>query len=343
MNRSIIFSLILALFSSGSIAQLGGNTTYGFLNLTTSARVMALGTKSIAIDDDDLNLTYNNPALLNANMHNHLLVNYVKYFGGIDYGYMAYAPGTIGEMNVAAGLHYLNYGSFQKADKDGIRTGSFQAAEYAVNLTVSRSLDSTFGIGVNFKPVYSQLYEYTSMGIAADVGLLYSDTSGLFSAALVLKNIGTQIIPYTTNHYEHLPFEIQLGATFKLEHAPFRFSIVAEHIDKPDLTYTLSPEDSRIIYRYYQGNAQKSSLFDKVMRHMILGVELTPVQHFYLRAGYHYRRRQEMKVESRLSAVGFSWGFGIKLFKLYMNYGRGTYHLAGGTNHFSVRINFNEY
>ena len=304
---------------------------------------MALGTKSIAIDDDDFNLTYNNPALLNANMHNHFLVNYVKYFGGIDYGYVAYAPGKIGDMHVAAGLHYLNYGSFQKADEDGIRKGKFQAAEYAVNLTASRSLDSTFGIGVNIKPVYSQLYEYTSMGLAADVGLLYSDTSGLFSAALVLKNIGTQIIPYTPSHYEPLPFEIQLGATFKLEHAPFRFSIVAEHIDKPDLTYTLSPEDSRIIYRYYQGNTQKSSLFDKIMRHMILGVELTPVEHFYLRAGYHYRRRQEMKVESRLSTVGFSWGFGIKLFKLYMNYGRGTYHLAGGTNHFSVRINFNEF
>jgi hypothetical protein len=337
-----ILWLLMVFCSSAALAQVGGNTTYGFLNLTTSARTMALGTKTIAINDNDLNLAYNNPALLSENMHNHLVMNYVKYFGGINFGYAAYSPGQINEFNFSAGLHYLNYGEFQGADKKGIKTGLFKASEYALNITASRAIDSSFSIGVNLKPVFSDLYEYSSLGIAADIGLSYTDSSGLFSAALVLENIGSQIIPYAANDYEKLPFELMLGASLKLKHAPFRFILVAEHLEKPDLSYA-TPNDTRLIYTYYQGNRQSSDLLDKVMRHMIAGVEFTPLDNFYLRAGYSYRRRQEMKVESKLSTVGFSWGFGIKILKLYLNYGRGTYHLAGGTNHFSLRVNLNEW
>ncbi|MCF8335797.1 MAG: type IX secretion system protein PorQ [Bacteroidales bacterium] len=339
--RSILLVTLL-LFPLNSSAQVGGGTTYGFLNLTTSARSMALGTKSIAINDDDLNLVYYNPALLNQNMEHHLGLNYVKYFGGINYGYVAYSPGKINKYNVSAGLHYLNYGEFQGADERGVKTGAFRASEYALNVTSSRPLDSNFMVGVHVKPVYSQLEEYKSLGVAADIGLLYTDSAGLFSAALLLENIGTQIIPYTPNEYESLPFEIQIGASLKLKHAPFRFIVVAEHLEKPDLTFN-RPEETTLINTYYQGDLQTEGLLDKVMRHMIFGVEFTPLDNFYLRAGYHYRRRQEMKVESKISTVGFSWGFGIRIFKFYLNYGRGTYHLAGGTNHFSLRVNLNEF
>ena len=343
MTMRNIFLLMLLLFSMRTNAQVGGGgTTYEFLNLTTSARAMALGSKSIAINDDDLNLVYYNPALLNCNMEHHLGMNYVKYFGGINYGYVTYSPGRVNSYNVSAGLHYLNYGEFQGADEKGIKTGTFRASEHALNLTASRPLDSNFMIGAHLKPVYSHLDEYKSLGIAADIGLLYTDSTGLFSATLVMKNIGAQIIPYVPDEYEKLPFEIQIGASLKLKHAPFRFIAVAEHLEKPDLTFH-RPDETRLVYTYYQGNVQTKGLLDKVMRHMIFGVELTPLDNFYLRGGYHYRRRQEMKVESKISTVGFSWGFGIRIYKFYLNYGRGTYHLAGGTDHFSIRVNLNEF
>jgi hypothetical protein len=220
--------------------------------------------------------------------------------------------------------------------------GTFSASEYALNLSASRQLDTCFSIGVNLKPVYSDFYEHYSLGVATDIGLLYSDTSRLFSAGLVFKNLGSQIVPYVDRQYERLPFEIMAGATAKLRHAPFRFVLIAEHLEQPDLTYR-RPDDSRLLFSYYQGKAQSGGFLDRVMRHVILGVEFTPLDNFYLRGGYHYRRRQEMKVGSKVSTVGFSWGFGIRIFKLYLNYGRGTYHLAGGTNHFSVRVDLNAY
>jgi len=337
--------LLLAFFLLGSFptnGQVGGRGTYGFLNLTTSARAVSLGTKTIAIDDDDLSLAFYNPSLLNEGMENHLALNYVNYFAGIHYGYAAYSPPMNRSWQFAAGLHYMNYGTFQQADENGVQGGQFRATEYAFNLTASMALDTGWRIGANLKPIYSDLYEYQSLGLATDIGITYTDTSGLFSAALVFKNLGTQIMPYHSGTYEPLPFEIQMGASLKLRHAPFRLVAIAEHLDKPDLAYSI-PSDDELLYGYYPGSSGDTGLFDKIMRHMILGVEFIPLEHFYVRAGYHYRRRQEMKVETKLSTVGFSWGFGIKIFKLYLNYGRGTYHLAGGTNHFSVRANLSEF
>ena len=41
--------------------------------------------------------------------------------------------------------------------------------------------------------------------------------------------------------------------------------------------------------------------------------------------------------------VGFSWGFGIKISKFHFSYGRATYHLAGGSNHFSLSTNLSDF
>jgi len=338
----VLFMTWMAVMPFSSVAQVGGEHTYGFLDLTTSARAISLGSKTIAIDDNDLSLTYYNPALLNEHTQNHLALNYVSYFAGIQYGYAAYAPNTDGRLQYSAGLHYLNYGTFQGADEKGIKNGEFRAAEYALNLTASLPLDTNWRVGVHVKPVYSDLYEYQSLGMATDWAITYSDTSRLFTAALVVKNLGSQILPYRSGHYEPLPFEIQLGASLRLQHAPFRLLAVAQHLEKPRLGYR-RPDNNDLIYTYYQGGTGDTGFLDQVMRHMIFGIEFIPLENFYLRAGYNYRRRQEMKIGSKVSTVGFSWGFGIRIFKLYLNYGRGTYHLAGGTHHFSIRANLNEF
>jgi hypothetical protein len=72
------------------------------------------------------------------------------------------------------------------------------------------------------------------------------------------------------------------------------------------------------------------------MRHAILGVELIPHKNFYISAGYNYQRRRELEIESKVSTVGFSWGFGVNTSILNIEFGRATYHLAGSSNNISV-------
>jgi len=337
--------LILLIFTSSTLfSQIGGDDTYSFLNLNTSARSASLGGKTIAIDDQDLNLSYHNPALLKSGMNNHLSMNYVNYFVGINYGYSAYSFQGPRDIQMATGIHYLNYGEFQRANKYGEKTGTFRASEYALNLIFSKKLDTNFTFGVNIKPIYSNLESFKSFGLGADFGLTYTDTSGLFTAALVVKNIGFQITPYHGNKRESIPFEIQLGFSLKLRHAPFRLITNFNHLETPNLRYSKPDfqDKNATAYESDEPGSTFNKNFDKIMRHVTFGVEITPIKNFYVRFGYNYRKRQELKIPSKPGTVGFSWGFGLKVFDLYLNYASADYHLAGNTNHFSIRANLNK-
>ena len=244
------------------------------------------------------------------------------------------------------GLHYINYGKFTAADNVGNITGEFRAAEYAFNMFYSRAIDSSFSIGVNLKPVYSVLETYHSFGMVADIGLNYTNRDKLFSAGLVFRNMGVQIVPYHEGHREPVPFEILIGLSQKLRHAPFRFSLVGHNLQKPDLTYE-DPAEKDEEYDPITGQPVPKNKFaefgDNLMRHLIFGVEFIPLENFYLRVGYNYQRRQELKISSRVAMVGFSYGFGIKISKFHLSYGRATYHLAGASNHFSVSTDFSSF
>ncbi len=342
--RCVIPALLF--FTIPVSGQLGGSSTYAFLNLTYSARVASLGGQVAAIPDDDLNLALHNPSSLNEDMSGHLVLNYVNYFTDINFGYVSYARSVEGIGNFAAGLNYINYGKFIAADMVGTITGEFRAAEYALNLIYSRNLDSLFRIGVNLKPVYSVLETYQSFGLVADLGLTYTSRDKLFAAGVVLRNTGFQVRPYHPGNREPVPFDIMLGVSQKLRHAPFRFSIVAHNLQKPDLRYenpSGNPQEFDPVTGEPVPQNKWEILGDNIMRHLIFGVEFTPLENFYLRAGYNYQRRQELKISSRTAMVGFSWGFGIRISKFNISYGRASYHLAGASNHFSVSTNLSSF
>jgi len=338
--------LLLLILASPAFGQLGGTSTYAFLNLTHSARVASLGGKVVSIPDEDLNLSFHNPSSLQEGMSNHLVMNYVNYFSDINFGYVSYARHYEGIGSFAAGLNYINYGKFTGTDQVGNITGEFRAAEYSLNLIFSRSIDSLFRIGVNLKPVYSVLESYHSFGLLTDIGITYTNRDKLFSAGLVLRNAGFQVKPYHEGHREPLPFEILLGFSQKLRHAPFRFSLVAHNLQKPDLSYK-DPAKNSGDFDPITGDPLPENKWEKFadnfMRHMIFGIEFIPLDNFYIRAGYNYQRRQELKISNRTAMVGFSWGFGIRISKFHLNYGRASYHLAGASNHFSISTDISSF
>jgi hypothetical protein len=328
------FIILLLLISARVFSQTGGDNVYEFLNLTHSGLVSSLGGSNVSLPAPDLNMAYHNPALLSAAMDKNLTISYVNYFAGINYGMSMYARSFPAAGNFAAGITYLNYGSFTESDESGNITGSFKAAEYAMSLIWSRPIDSLFTFGANLKPVLSHLERYTSFGLALDAGVSYLSRNRLFSAGLVLKNIGLQITTYTGDTREKLPFEIQAGLTQRLAHAPFRFSLTLRHLEKFDLTHTY--DDNSVQSGTTASSA--SGFGENLLRHMVLGAEVIPHKNFYFSAGYNYQRRREMQIESKVAAVGFSWGFGINTSYLSLGFGRASYHLAGASNHITLII-----
>ena len=326
--RQALVIIFIFLFCFHLKAQTGGDNTYEFLNINHSAFAAATGGITISQSHGDLSLPYFNPALLTTGMRKNLTLSYSRYFADINYGYAAWAFGHGTRDNYAAGLSYINYGSFTKADESGNITGTFKAAEYAFNLIYSRQLDSLFVIGIDIKPVLSHLERYFSAGICADIGVTYTNPDMLLSAGFVIKNAGFQLKTYTGENNELLPFEIQAGLTKGLSHAPFRFTLTLRHLEKFDLTYDYDTSD----------DVSSESAGENILKHLVFGLELLPSKNFWAGAGFNYQRRAEMRTVAKTGTAGLSWGFGFNGKAFTFAYGRDTYHLTGSANHFTITI-----
>jgi hypothetical protein len=214
---------------SGQIV--GGRNTFQFLHFSPSARVTALGGSLITVMDDDVNLAYLNPALLNPQMHQQLAFNHNFHLGGINHGYAAYGSHW-SSLNLTwhAGVQYAAYGDFDLTDEFGQTLGVFKANEYALTLGAGREVDERLHMGANLKMISSQLEAYQSLGLAADLGIAYRDTAAQFLLTLALRNAGRQLTFYRENNREELPLDLQVGLSKRLRYLPFRFSVVYHHL-----------------------------------------------------------------------------------------------------------------
>jgi len=233
------------------------------------------------------------------------------------------------------------------ADETGAQTGKFRAADYSVNIMYSRPVDSLITFGFTVKTIYSDYEMYNSTALAVDAGVTYYNPDSRFTAGLVLRNLGLQVDKYSPNSgREPLPFNIALGVSKSLEYAPLTFFVVADHLEKWDLTYTTAAdeEDNTTLINGESSSKSDFDIFvDKFMRHIVIGTEFSIGDNLVLRAGYNYRRRQELKINEKPGMVGFSWGIGVKVSKFRISYGRAIYHLAGGTDQFSFSMNLDEF
>jgi hypothetical protein len=327
MRRSLFtFILLLALLPVSG--QTGGDNTYEFLNLSHSAFATATGGITVSQSRNDLSLPYFNPALLTSSMDNDISLSFSTYFAGINYGYAAWARDMDKKGTIAAGLSFITYGRFTEADAAGNINGTFTASEYAFNILWSLQIDSSFTAGINIKPVFSHLEHYFSAGICADIGATYHNRRLLLDAGLVIRNAGFQIKSYTGQGGESLPFEIIAGATKRLEHAPFAFSLTFRHIEKPDLIYDYDTED----------DISAGGFGENLLKHVIFGVEILPADAFWIGAGLNYQRRSEMRTEQKTGMTGFTAGFGFRTQAFALSYGRDTFHLAGASNHLTITV-----
>ena len=210
----LIFSLFLSLVFR---AQVGGERIYQFLNIPTSARQIALGGEVLTLMDD-VNQPIWNPSTISSDLDRKLAVNYSSYLAGINIGSVSYASEISRRFGtVHASIKYLDYGSITGADEQGNETGDFNASDIAISAGYSYNFPrSNFYIGANVKLIMSNISNFSSSGIAADLALLYYSPFKPFSFTLVVRNLGTQIKSYNGEN-ELLPFELAFGGSSLLQ------------------------------------------------------------------------------------------------------------------------------
>ena len=238
MFKKLLF-VFLFFFCSVSYSQIGGKYTYQFLNLITSPRQAALGGKTITIYDNDVNQVHFNPATINADMDNHLALNYGSYFKEVTYGTASYAYTYDRHLQTfQAGVNYVNYGNFDGYDENGQATSSFSGSEIALSLGYSYNIpNTTIHIGANAKLISSNLESYSSLGGAIDIGALFIDERNDVNWGLVIRNIGTQFTTYSGTN-EKLPLEIIAGVSQELENVPIRWHLTLENLQQWNIAFS---------------------------------------------------------------------------------------------------------
>ena len=332
--------LIFNIFSVNLIAQVGGERVYQFLNLATSARQVALGGEVLTLMND-VNQPVWNPSVINQEMDNQLSANYSSYLGGINIGSLSYARLISRRFGMIHGsISYLNYGTLIGADEQGNETGNFSASDLAISVGYARNLPWTnLFFGANVKLINSSISNFTSYGVAVDVGILYYSPYKPYSFTVVMRNVGTQVKSFT-NQIEQLPLKVALGASYQLEHVPLKWYLTVDNLQQWDISVPNPSEQTTDL----EGNVTNENIgfFSNAMRHLVIGAELFPESAINLRLGYNFRRAAELKLQNVRTFGGISFGFGLKMNKFTFNYAYSKFHTATNASTFSLQIDLDK-
>lgn len=343
MKQGLLFLYFVFLTVSG-FSQIGGRATYQFLNLENSTRHVALGGKVVTDNKNNPISALYNPATLNEKMSKNFAVSYVNYIADISYGAVAGAfdIGKRKEHRVHVGVIYANYGDFDGFDLEGNSTGEFGANETAVSVGYAKRIpDTDFYLGGNFKFISSRLEQYSSLGIAVDLGALYYKKEWDLNIGLAIRNVGTQLTTYAGTQ-EKLPLAIDAGISQIPKHVPVRWFINLQNLQFWKLAFSNSNRNQENILGG-EATIDDPSFFNNVFRHITLGAELFPRGAFNVRLGYNFRRSEELKIVDQRSFAGLSAGFSLRIKKLTFSYAFARFNAAASSSLFGLNLNLGDY
>ncbi len=326
--RKICLLILVACCWNVSFSQQSSGV-FDFLNLPVSARIDALGGENVSLVERDVSTIFHNPAFLGPEMDLDLNLGYANYLADIQTGNVVFAK-SMGERSAwGIGVNFLDYGAFKETTIDNVVLGDFSAKDLCFNAFFSRDLTDRLRGGVAAKVIYSALDQYTSVGLAVDVGLSYYNPDKNFSAGLVGKNLGRQVKAYN-EEYEPLPWDIQIGITQRLNHAPLRFSVTALHL-------TQWKFDS-----VTEGSTEEDSFFKTFFKHLSFGAEFLLSDNFWIGAGYNPKTGYDMSLETGNRWGGLSGGAGIRVKAFDIGLGISKIHPSATSIHLSVTTALSE-
>ena len=335
MSRNCIKSFFATLLILISIVEVNANAggVYRFLNLPFNAKLAGLGGENVSVRSDDVNQIYTNPALLSSSLNSKISLSYVNYLADANGGMASYSYALDSLNYFGFNFLFMGYGHMDGYDRNGVETEEFSAGDFAWNLVYARYLGADITVGLAMKPVYSHIENYSSFGLGFDVGANYYKKEWDFSVGLSVRNFGFRFTDYYDDQgTERLPWNIQLGLSKGLEHAPFRFSVTYDHLNDWSLDYKRPKKTSSLMsLDEKEKDLNEIKFADMLFRHLVFGVEVMIGKKFHFDMAYNHRRNREYTLSEARGLNGFSFGAGLKVYKFNLDAAYAKYAPAGGT------------
>lgn len=304
--------VVFCIFIASSYAGLSQTRAFQFLQLNASARAAALAGAFNSIADDP-NAIFFNPASLATIEKRKIGFTFLKHVLDINSGLATYADNSQSFGYWSGSVLFTSYGSFDRANNQGVVSGSFSGTDIAFMGTYSNFLDSTLTYGTTVKAVYSSIADANSMAIAVDAGILYRNIKSKLNIGFSILNIGAQLATYQGVR-ESLPLDARLGLSYRLRGLPLLVNVNLHHLTD-----------------------ETESFFDR-LSNFALGGELYVGKTVQLRVGYDNAVRNAVNSDGQTSTAGFSGGVGIVTNKLTFDYGASVLFRSGTLHRIGVNL-----
>ena len=338
------------------MAQPASYASFSSLSQGGSARLVGLGWDALA-HPGDVSFSAFNPALLRPEHRNQIAITSQASLGGLRVGGLSYGlplparvkrPETpLAQWDAQRGLHgwsapswsaavgvdYLQTGLLEERDAAGELLGTFRAQEVTPRLAAAAHWKG-FTAGLGTKLAMLNYGPYTAQALALDGGLLWTIDSGRTSMGIVVKNAGRSL-EYFAAEREALPLDVQLTISQKLKYAPFRWNLTYTHLQRWDMRYV----DPQLVSKdplTGEVTVQDISFWNNALRHVHPSVEAQLGGRIFIQVGYDVRRQMEMRIPTRRSNPGLSFGLSLQTAKMSYQYGSAVYHVAGRLNQFTL-------
>lgn len=280
-----------------------GTTGYELFRTDGFARSAGLAGSSIA-HLGDLSSLQSNVAGLAVLEHPSVAAGYTKHVLDINHGTLAYARPADRGFVWAAGLDYMSYGTFDRADENGFKSGEFGASDVQLRAAIAKTVKPQLRLGAALKYQYRDIDGTAATAIAADAGLQYDTGFNDWTVGAAIKSFGTATSAFLTEK-DGLPTSYELGFAVPLEHLPVKFSLAGAYV-------TAEGPEARA------------------------GLEIAFATQFIGRLGYSTIGVDQKTGLSSDAFAGFSAGLGLNVKQLTFDYALTSHGEIGFLNRFTI-------
>jgi hypothetical protein len=194
--------------------------------------------------------------------------------------------------------------------------GDFTANDFSFNGFFAYELSDRWRGGATGKFIYSAFETYSSVALAVDLGVSYYNADNGFSTGMTFKNLGGQLKAYTDERAK-IPWDIQLGLSQRLAHAPFRVSMTLINLNRWKYQYANNSSEGEQLVKEKFGRV--------LFNHFVFGLDFIPTDNFWLGIGFNPKVNGDMKRQNGGGFSGFTAGAGIHIKRFdvglsYLNY-----------------------
>ncbi len=315
-----VVSLFLVFTWSTACAMAQQSGTFSFLDVPFSTKTVGMGNKNIS-SGGVVGALYQAPTLVDSSVSTLAGMSYGAYLNKTN-NFQLIVPFKLRSHQLVAGFSSIGYGQVDAFDPSGNSIGKQSAGSSVFSLGYSNTFGN-FAAGGNLKMALSNLGSYRASAIMVDAIVSFKHPKQAMVLSMLFKNMGVVLSDYTQSSNSSLPFDLQIGGSYKPEYMPVRFTLtgygVNERLQQP---YERAP----------------SGGIDEVMSHINVAGELILSNNFNVFFGYNHKVRKELKLTNAGGGSGISYGMLIRVKMIAFSYAKGSYHLGGKHHSLSLAI-----